>query len=179
MNNTPFEPCDRHPIISCEGPTEEAMVKILLDADALVFPADRLIEVTTKRKARDIQDAYLNYDYEWPVCIIRILDSRNEKFRLGSLYVDRFPVWSFVTHPEVEVLAIIREGKWQDWKKSRKKPSQYCKENLSMSKLKQRSFLDGYWDAGSIAKAARGYRSLSRISKNELCLADLIRSDFG
>ena len=35
MNDTPFEPCDRHPIISCEGPTEEAMVKILLDADAL------------------------------------------------------------------------------------------------------------------------------------------------
>ena len=179
MNNTPFEPCDRHPIISCEGPTEEAMVRILLDADALVFPIDRLIEVTTKRKAKDIQDAYLNYDYEWPVCIIRILDSRNEKFRLGSLYVDRFPVWSFVTHPEVEVLAIIREGKWQDWKKSRKKPSQYCKENLGMSKLKQRSFLDGYWDAGSIVKAARGYRRLSRISKNELCLADLIRSDFG
>lgn len=170
---------DYHPIISCEGPTEQTIVRKLLSANALIFPDDQLIEVTTKRKAKDIQDTYLNYDYEWPVCIIRVLDSRNERFNLGRLYADRFPVLSFITHPEIEVLAVIREGKWQEWKKSRKKPSQYCKESLHMDKLKQQAFLDAYWSASQIASAAREYKRLSRIGKNELCLADLIRADFG
>ena len=52
----------------------------------------------------------MNYDYDWPVCIARVLDSRKEKFRLGNLYRDRYQVKSYITHPEIEVLVILREG---------------------------------------------------------------------
>lgn len=167
-----------HPIISCEGTAEEVVVRKLLMADALIFAKDDVLEVTRKRKARDIQSEFLNYDYEWPVCILRVLDSKSEGFKLGTLYAKRFPVWSFYTHPEIEILAIINEGKWRSWKNAQKRPSQFCKEELRLGDIKQRAFLDEYWDAGSIAVAAREYRRVSRLAKGELCLADLIRENF-
>lgn len=64
-----------HPVISCEGTAEKVTVDILLEADALVFPESDVVAVTRLRKASDIQDNYLNLDYDWPVCIVRVLDS--------------------------------------------------------------------------------------------------------
>ena len=44
-----------------------------------------------------------------------------------------------------------------------------------MSEIKSNEFLTVYWDVDSIAAAAREYKRLSKIGKDELCLADLIR----
>lgn len=163
-----------HPIISCEGTAEQVLMEKLLGASALVFPATNVVEITRKRKANEIQEL-LNYNFDWPVCVIRILDSRKEQFRLNRLYAERFPVWSFVTHPEIEVLAIVKEGQWRRWEKSRKRPSDFCKQDLGMANIKQKCFLDDYWTAQSIVEAANEYRRLSKIPKGEYCLADLIK----
>lgn len=53
-----------HPIISCEGTAEQVAVETLLEADALVFPAGDIVDVTRVRKASDIQDEYLKFDYD-------------------------------------------------------------------------------------------------------------------
>ena len=164
-----------HPIISCEGTAEQVVVEILLEADALVFPKSDVVAVTRLRKAPDIQDKFLNYDYDWPVSVLRVLDSRKERFKLGNLYADRFPVANYVTHPEREVLAIIREGAWRRWHGGRMKPSDFCKQELGMREVKREGFLRGYWDADSLTAAAKEYKRLSKIPKGELCLADLIR----
>ncbi|MGN0037556.1 MAG: hypothetical protein ACI36Y_00265 [Coriobacteriales bacterium] len=149
-------------------------MEILLGADALVFPKSNVVDVTRLRKAADIQAEYLNYDYDWPVCIVRVLDSRKERFKLGNLYAGRFPVASYVTHPEMEMLAIIREGAWGRWHGSHTKPSDFCKQQLGMREIKRADFLMGYWSADSLTAAAREYRRLSKVPKGELCLADLI-----
>lgn len=164
-----------HPIISCEGTAEQVVVDILLEADALVFSEADVVDVTRLRKASDIQDNYLNLDYDWPVYIVRVLDSRKERFKLGNLYAGRFPVVSYMTHPEIEVLAIIREGSWRRWHGGRMKPSDFCKQELAMHEVKREGFLESYWDADSLTAAAREYKRLSKIPKGELCLADLIR----
>ena len=98
-----------HAIDSCEGAAEQVVVEKLREADALIVPAENVLDVTRTRSAAGIKEDYLNYDYPWPVCIVRVLDSRSEKFVLGKLYA-RFRVMSFITHPEAEVLALIREG---------------------------------------------------------------------
>lgn len=163
-----------HPVISCEGAAEEIIVNKLASSDKFVFPADNIIDITRKRKATDIQNDYLGYDYDWPVCVVRVLDSRRERFQLGSLYCNRYQVFNIYTHPEIEMLCVIRENAWQQWQKSRKRPSDYCKQDLGLPKIKQRQFLELYWDAASITDAAREYKRLSNIDKNELCLADII-----
>lgn len=174
MSSSP--PClsSLHPIISCEGTAEEVIVNKLVDSGNLIFPTDNVIAITRKRRAADIQDEYLGYDYDYPVCILRVLDSRKERFRLGPLYRNRFHVYNIFTHPEIEILCVIRENEWHQYQKSKKKPSDYCKQNLGLSKIKQRDFLKSYWDDESIIKAAREYKRLSNIKKGELCLADII-----
>lgn len=134
-----------HPIISCEGTAEQVAVEILLEAGALVFPESDVVAVTRLRKSPDIQNKFLNYDYDWPVCVVRVLDSRKERFKLGNLYGGRM------------------------------KPSDFCKQELGMHEVKREGFLKRYWDADSLTAAAREYKRLSKIPKGELCLADLIR----
>ena len=175
MSSIAFELAGYHSIISCEGTAEQIAIETLLSEDALVFPESNVVSVTRTRKATDIQTEFLNYDYDWPVCIVRILDSRKERFKLGNLYAERFPVLSYITHPEMEVLAIIREGAWNQWHNSHKKPSDFCKQELGMREIKRASFLKEYWDANSLTAAAYEYRRLSKIPNGELCLADLIR----
>lgn len=74
------------------------------------------------------------------------------------------------------MLVIIREGKYADYskRKSSTKPSVYCKDFLRMRDVKSKGFLEEYWDAESIAFAAREYRRLSHLDHGELCLADII-----
>lgn len=166
-----------HPIISCEGRGEEVIVKKLVAADRLVFPAADVVDITRSRKSADIQNDYLGFEYDWPVCILRVLDSPRERFRLGGLYSNRFPVASVYTRPEIEMLVVIREGKYSDYAKlkSSTKPSIYCKDTLRMRDVKSEAFLESYWDAESIAAAAREYRKVSHLDRGELCLADIIR----
>ncbi|MBR3225699.1 MAG: hypothetical protein IKF78_10320 [Atopobiaceae bacterium] len=166
-----------HPIISCEGTGEEVVVKKLVAADALVFPSCDVVDITRKRKAQVIQSDYLGFEYDWPVCIMRILDSPRERFRLGHLYADRFPVVNVYTRPEIEMLVIIRKGRYHDYskKKSSMKPSVYCKDVLGLHDVKSATFLEDYWDVESIVVAAQEYRRLSHLERNELCLADVVK----
>lgn len=79
-----------HILVSCEGAMEQIAINKLLETGALVFSADQVIDITRKRKASEIQEEYLRYEYDWPVCIVRVLDSLRERFKLGSLYSSRF-----------------------------------------------------------------------------------------
>jgi hypothetical protein len=166
-----------HPIISCEGAAEEIVIGKLIEADVLVFPSSNLVGITRLRKATRIQEKYLNYDYDWPVCILRVLDSPREKFSLRKLYRDRFKVYSIYTRPEIEILIIIREDNWDSWKRSGIKPSEYCTQVMHISQVKNAGFLDGYWDAESLIFAALEYRRLSNRKRDELCLADIIKAE--
>ena len=171
---------DHHPIISCEGTCEEIIVSRLVESDALIFPRDSVIDITRKRKSNDIQDEYLKFEYDWPVCIVRVLDSLRERFRLGTLYAERYPIVNIYTRPEIEMLIIIRENKYNDYikQKSTLKPSIFCKNNLKLPHVKSAAFLQKYWsDTAEIVEAAIEYRRLTHLERGELTLADIIAAD--
>lgn len=46
-----------------------------------------------------------------------------------------------ITASEIEMLIILSEDKYKDFKKSRKKPSDFCKENLRLSNVKSYQFV--------------------------------------
>lgn len=173
-------PENAHVLIACEGAAEEVIVSKLIDSGRFFMPPDRVVDITRKRGARQIQENYLNYDYDWPVAILRILDSRNERFKLGNLYKDAFPVVNIYTRPEIEILQIINEGHYQAYTngfQSSMKPSAYCVEHLKMSGIKEKGFLAGYWQADELVHSIREYKRLKRLDKDELCLADLIEEN--
>ena len=139
-----------------------------------------MIDVTRKRKSIDIQDEYLKFEYDWPVCIVRVLDSLRERFKLGTLYAERYPIINVYTRPEIEMLIIIRENKYNDYikQKSILKPSIFCKNNLKLPHVKSAAFLQKYWSsADEIVEAAIEYRRLTHLERGELTLADIIEAD--
>lgn len=169
---------DTRILVICEGVAEEVIIKKLLEEDMLVFPPERVLDITGVRSAVKVQAEYLNYDYDWPVIIMRLLDSLKENFKLGRLYKDKFSVINIYTRPEVEILQIIREGKYQKYTSGRQstmKPSIYCVNELNMENVKTRAFLESYWDLGSLITTIKEYKRLKNLGKNELCFADLLK----
>lgn len=177
MNRLAFS-SDTHVLFVCEGTFEQYLVESLARAGKLVIESDAIIEATRTRSATQIQSRYLNFDYDWPVALVRVLDSRRENFTLGRLYRDRYPVFNVHTHPEIEMLIVIHENRFDDYSrhfKSSMKPSEYCMQKLRLGNVKSRRFLEAYWTPETLIQAIRTYDSLAHIPKGELSLADLLR----
>ena len=73
---------------------------------------------------------------------------------------------------------IVCEGKFSGYAKvkSTVRPSEYRKDRLGMGRrVKSREFLKGYWNSDSLVKAAREYKRVSKLTRGEHCLADILR----
>ena len=164
-------------LFSCEGSAEEVIIRKLATAGYLICPDTSIIGITKKRGARDIERSFLDIDYDRELVIVRIHDSSSEAFKLGKLYEPRFKVYDVVTHREIEMLAIINEGRLADYEKVKNtmKPSAYCREVLGLKKVKRMEFLKDYWDPVRLKNAILEYRRITQLKPGELCLADLLK----
>lgn len=61
---------------------------------------------------------YLRRGFAEKISVIRILDSRRENFKLGKAYENKVDVINVITAPEIEMLIIFNEGKYNKFKKS-------------------------------------------------------------
>ncbi|MBQ9058048.1 MAG: hypothetical protein IJ125_02565 [Atopobiaceae bacterium] len=167
-----------HSLVLCEGTAEEVIFNKLYEAGELVIESGMLHDVTRTRGARRIQEEYLNFHFDYPVYVVRLVDSVKERFALTKLYSQRYPVLSFFTRPEIEMLVIIAEGQAAAFRRkggSNLKPSDYCVQVLKYQNIKSRTFLDSYWDADKLIQAIVEYKRIMNISKDEFCLADLLK----
>jgi len=162
----------------CEGSAEEAIIEILLENNALIFKRCDLLDekVIRTRSASKFEEQYLRKGFgDKKITVFRILDSRREDFNLSKAYKNKVEVINVITAPEIEMLIIHNEGKYEDFKKSRKKPSDYCKEDLKYPNVKSYKFARDYFSNASILiNAIKLYRSKARIPKNEKTLFDLL-----
>lgn len=78
----------------CEGSAEEAIMDILLDHHLLIFERDEMLEgkVIRCRDGKKFEDQYLRKGYVDKISIIRILDSRREKYKLSKAYQNKVDV---------------------------------------------------------------------------------------
>ena len=82
-------------------------------------------EVIRCRDGKRFEEKYLRKGFLEKISVIRILDSRRENY-----------VINVITAPEIEMLIIFNEDKYKEFKKSGKKPSDFCKEDLKMTSVK-------------------------------------------
>ena len=74
------------------------------------------------------------------------------------------------------MLIIFNEDKYNEFKKSGKKPSIFCKENLKMSSVKSYDFVKEYFvNSKILVQAIRKYSEISKIRKGEYTLLDLLK----
>lgn len=162
----------------CEGSAEQAIMDTLLDSDMLIFNQDQLLEgeIIRARSARNFENRYLRKGFNQKITVLRILDSRKEKFKLSKSYVNKISVIDIITAPEIEMLIIVSEGKYTDFKKSKKKPSDFCKMELKLGNVKSYDFVKDYFnDIAKLIKSISEYKRISKIGSNEYTLFDLLK----
>lgn len=161
-----------------EGGAETAILELLLDHHLLIFERDMLIEekILSCRSASAFESRYLRMGFEGKITIFRILDSRRENFRLSKAYLHKVDVINIITAPEIEMLVILNENKYKEYKKSGLKPNEFCKGVLKMRNVKSPSFVEKYFaDVNVLMNAIKKYTSVSKIRRGEYTLLDLLR----
>lgn len=162
----------------CEGTAEEAIIDILVDHKLLIFTRDNMLDemVIRTRSAKKFEERYLRKEFTNQISVIRIIDSRQEAFRLSKAYKDKVDVINIITAPEIEMLIIHNERMYTRFKRSGKKPSEFCKIDLHMHKVKSYDFVKEYFcDPHTLVNAITEYHRTSNIPKGEFSLFDLLR----
>ena len=162
----------------CEGAAEAAIIDILVDHGRLIFTRSEMLDeqVIRCRNARTFEERYLRKGFDNQVSIIRILDSRREEFRLSKAYTHKVDVINVITAPEIEMLIIHNEGMYEKFKRSGKKPSEFCKVDLKMHEVKSYDFVKRYFSrVDDLVDAIRMYKRIAHIPQGEYTLWDLVR----
>lgn len=75
-----------------------------------------------------------------------------------------------------EMLIIHSEGAYDKFKRSGKKPSEFCKTNLGMHDVKSYDFVKDYFsNPQTLISAIKEYRRTANIPKGEYSLSDLLK----
>lgn len=183
----------RYVLFSVEGSAEGVIIERLVEDDCLVISRNRIVPdanyyerpYTRTRKASDIAAQYFGVNYavngSEGLLIARIVDSRAANFNLPRNVRNAAVVYSFFTRPEIEMLAIFREGAYKDWLRAKRRnkdlrPCEFCKGELGLEKIKETTFLKKYWAKGDeLAKSIREYARNCHRDKGENILADLLK----
>ena len=129
----------------------------------------------------------MRIDLNEKVTIYRILDSKNENFKIKNKikkdFKGKYEVVDIVTSPEIEMLVIISEGRFTDYLKvkSKIKPSEYCKQSLNLRRVKEYHFIREYFsDVNHLITVIAEYHSLMKVNKDKfpLTLYDLLVSQY-
>lgn len=168
----------RYKACICEGAAESAIIDILVDNDLLIFSRREMLDesVIRCRNAKRFEERYLRKGFDNQISVVRILDSRREEFRLSKAYAHKIDVVNVITAPEIEMLIIHNEGAYEQFKRSGKKPSDFCKIDLRMHDVKSYDFVKEYFsDPDTLVRAIKEYRRTANIPNGEYTLLDLLK----
>lgn len=162
----------------CEGTAEQEIIRILLDNNKLIFDRAKLIDGDPLRcrSAKNFEETHLRKGFNGKITVLRILDSRREAFKLSKAYENKVDVINIITAPEIEMLIIFAEHKYNEFKRSGKKPSEFCKGELGYSGVKSKDFVKSYFaDCNTLIAAIHEYKRVSNIRNGEYTLSDLLK----
>lgn len=162
----------------CEGGAENTIIELLLHESKLLFTYQNLLdgEIIRTRKAKEFEQRYLRKGFSEKITILRVLDSHREAFSLSKAYAHQIKVINVVTAPEIEMLIILSEHKYEDFKTAHMKPSIYCKTVLGYSNVKSPVFVSNYFkNIEKLVFAIKEYKHISKLQKGEITLADLLK----
>lgn len=168
--------------IACiaEGGAESAIINLLLDHGKLKFTREQLLEhdPIRERNGDKFAKRYLGKGFTEKILILRILDSRRENFIIKKAYQNKIKLINVVTAPEIEMLIILNEKKYDKFKKTGKKPSDYCVEDMKMNDVKTKEFICSYFkEIGILINAIKEYKRIANVQKGEWTLYDLLKDE--
>lgn len=162
----------------CEGSAEQAVMDLLLEEDKLIFDSDKLLdgEIIRCRDGKTFESKYLRKGFKDKITVLRILDSRRENFKLSKAYAVKIDVINIITAPEIEMLIILNENKYENFKKSGEKPSIFCKTKLKYKDVKSYAFVKSYFsNVDTLIECIKEYKRISNVKNGEYTLCDLLK----
>ena len=89
---------------------------MLLDNGLLIFQRQEMLDesVIRCRNGKTFENRYLRKGFNELISVIRILDSRRENFKLSKAYESKVDVINVITAPEIEMLIIFNEDKYNE-----------------------------------------------------------------
>ncbi len=162
----------------CEGAAEQIIIELLLANEKLIFSREELLEheILRCRSGKKFEEQYLRKGFTEQITIFRILDSRRENFKISKAYLPKVKIVNVITAPEIEMLVIFTAGKYNDYKKSGKKPSEFGKTNLKLTDVKSSKFVKHYFsNINILIDAIQEYKRVSDIKPGEITLADILK----
>ena len=164
----------------CEGGAETAIMDILLDNDLLIFKREQLLEesVLPRTSVKEFERRYLRMAFDQKIIILRVIDSRGEEFNLSKAYRCQVEVINVITAPEIEMLIIASQKKYDEYKRSGvKKPSDYCKNVLGIKNVKSPKYIKEYFsDPDYLIDSIKEYNRVHKQKNNEASLYDLLKT---
>ena len=172
-------------LVMCEGPNELKVINLLLDANKLCFTQQDLLDLRpfharqlTSPQLKPALDAY-----HGELVIYRIGDKMSDKLKIPKEYGNIVHVQKFCTLPELEMLLIIAEGLFDEYKKvkSTQSPKEFCKRNITFNRQRYNNstvFYENYFSGriDLLVNAIKQYRHLHHTHTGEEgYLSDLIR----
>lgn len=175
-------------LIMCEGPNEEALINILLDAKMLKIDRDELIGLRPYN-IRQLNNPNIISElkrYNNPVVVYRVGDTQNDKISIPKelkKIVSQDNIYKYCTKPELEILLILNENLKHEYEKvkSTVKPKIFAKKNIKYNGKKYDNSTDFYMDyyggknISKLISNLKEYKSYKRHDRNELYLIDLLK----
>jgi hypothetical protein len=171
-------------LVMCEGPNELEIIQMLLEGGFLIFSEDDLLGLRPYY-AKQINTAIKTELNIYPgndVCVYRVGDTLTDALKIPVDFKEKIKkVEKYCTKPELEMLLIIAEGKWDDYNKvkSSVKPKDFAKMNVIYNGKRydnSTAFYREYFGERKsfLKEAVQEYRRLKKHRKGEGFLADLI-----
>lgn len=173
-------------LILCEGTNEVCIINLLLKHNKLKFSIDDLISLKPFN-ARQLSNPTIKSElriYNKPVEVLRIGDTQRDNFPIPndlSDLVSKDRIYKYCTLPELEILLIINEGLYKQFKKSKESPKVFAKRNIIYNNRRydqSSDFLEIYYGGKRINMLVQNlneYKHLKKHNKNELYLSDLLK----
>ena len=129
-------------LIMCEGPNELEILRMLLEADRMIFTQDDVLNLTPYHARQIASSAAVKTAlglYPGPVEVLRIGDKLNEKLKIPTNYRDKIiEVKKYCTKPELEMLLILSEKLEKGFTKVKSSisPKTFAKEHIVYNRIR-------------------------------------------
>ena len=130
-----------------------------------------------RTSVKEFERRYLRMAFDQKIIILRVIDSRGEEFNLSKAYRCQVEIINVITAPEIEMLIIASQKKYDEYKRSGvKKPSDYCKNVLGIKNVKSPKYIKEYFsDSDYLIDSIKEYNRVHKQKNNEASLYDLLK----
>lgn len=160
-------------LLACEGQSEVYLLKSLIKRGHLNFGLDLILDEPIKLRQLDKIAAIIHsINVEEEIIIYRVGDTLKDELNLDDfkLRENKIKQYKICTKTELEILVIIDNGWYQDYRKNYKNitPKAFLKQR--MPKYEPES----YFDSHDLIDAITEYKRIKKHKSDEYYLIDLI-----